>query len=57
MHIVLRSKELKRSTQIPTIAATTGTGSEGRYLESEATLLEVVLFLLIIMPYHTMAKI
>ena len=40
-----------------TIAATTGTGSEGRYRESEATLLEVVLFLLIIMPYHTMAKI
>ena len=57
MHIGLRYKELKRNTQIPTIAATTGTGSEGRYRESEATLLEVVLFLLIIMPYHTTAKI
>ena len=38
-------------------AATIGTGSEGRYRESEATLLEVVLFLMIIMTYHTMAKI
>ena len=57
MHIVLRSKELKRSTKIPTIAATTGTSSEGRYCKSEATPLEVVLFLLVIMPYHTVAKI